>query len=241
VFSCALIGADGAGKSTVCKRLQASLPLPVKCLYMGVNADASTYALPTTRLMRAAKRALGAPPDTAGPMDHQKLAEPRTGGLARRSLKTLRAGLRVANQILDESYRQLLSWYFMRSGNVVLFDRHYLADYHAYDVAPTARGRSLSRRIHGWFLSRMYPKPDLVIFLDAPPEVLFERKGEGTLELLARRRLDYLELQNVFPRFEIVDASRPLDSVVEDVAKHLLAFHAGRGGAPEVRERDARC
>ena len=161
-------------------------------------------------------------------MDPAKLNEPRSGGLVRRSLKSLSAGLRLVNQVLDESYRQLICWYFIRSGYVVLFDRHYLADYYAYDIAPTAGVRSIARRIHGFFLFRIYPRPDLVIFLDAAPEVLFSRKGEGTLELLARRRRDYLHLRDVFPDFAIVDASQPLDRVVRDVADRLLAFHAAR-------------
>jgi thymidylate kinase len=72
------------------------------------------------------------------------------------------------------------------------------------------------------------PKPDLVIFLDAEPEVLFARKGEGTLELLAQRRADYLQLRDVVPAFEVVDASQPLERVVEQVADRLIAAHAAR-------------
>ena len=67
--------------------------------------------------------------------------------------------------------------------------------------------------------------------------MLFSRKGEGTIELLARRRSDYLELRSVFPAFAIVDASQPLDRVVEDVADQLLAFHADRVS----REKSACC
>jgi hypothetical protein len=211
--------------------------MPIKRLYLGVNAEASLHSLPTTRLIRAAKRALGAPPDTAGPLDPAELEKSRSGGLARRSLRSTRSGLRLVNQVLEESYRQLLCWYFLRSGHVVLFDRHYLADYYAYDVAPEAAGRNVARRVHGFFLARIYPRPDLVIFLDAAPEVLFSRKGEGTLELLARRRSDYLQLRSVFPAFAIVDASQPLDRVVEDVADQILAFHVDRVS----RGRGARC
>jgi thymidylate kinase len=228
MFTCALIGADGSGKSTVCERLPAALPMPMKCLYMGVNSERSQYVLPTTRLIRAAKRAFGAAPDTAGPRDPAELATPRPRGLVKRGLRSLRAGLRLANRLLEESYGQLVAWFFLRAGNVVLFDRHYLADYYAYDVAPTTAPRPLSRRIHGFFLMHILPKPDLVIFLDAEPEVLFARKGEGTLELLAQRRADYLQLRDVVPAFEVVDASQPLERVVEQVADRLIAAHAAR-------------
>ena len=62
----ALIGADGAGKTTVARRLPDLLPVPVRYLYMGVSTDSSNVMLPTTRVTRRIKRATGAPPDTAG-------------------------------------------------------------------------------------------------------------------------------------------------------------------------------
>jgi hypothetical protein len=36
-------------------------------------------------------------------------------------------------------------------------------------------------------LEHFYPKPNLVIYLDAPAEMLFARKKEGTIELLEQR------------------------------------------------------
>ena len=42
---------------------QEPLPLPVKRIYMGVNLEASSLMLPTTRLLLAAKRARGRRPD----------------------------------------------------------------------------------------------------------------------------------------------------------------------------------
>jgi hypothetical protein len=62
MFTVALIGPDGAGKTTIGRRLEHALPRPVKYIYMGVNLDSSNVMLPTTRLVKAIKRALGAPP-----------------------------------------------------------------------------------------------------------------------------------------------------------------------------------
>jgi len=70
----------------------------------------------------------------------------------------------------------------------------------------------------------VYPKPDLVVYLDAPAEVLLERKGEGTLQALERRRGDYLALASVTPNFEVVDASRPLDVVAADLVRVISNF-----------------
>jgi thymidylate kinase len=112
-------------------------------------------------------------------------------------------------------------------GEIVVFDRHFLADYHAYDVVGS--GRPLARRIHGWVLSRAYPRPDLVVFLDAPPAVLHARKGEGTLASLARRRADYLGLadRGLGGAFAVVSATQPLPRVVEEVAALIRDRAAG--------------
>ncbi len=133
----------------------------------------------------------------------------------------------MTNRLAEEWYRQLLASWYVRRGQIVIFDRHFFSDYYAYDVAGR-RSRPLSRRIHGFVLSRVYPKPDLVIYLDAPAEVLLARKGEGTVESLSRRRGEYLELASVTEHFFLMDASRPVDEVTRDVAEIVETFAAGR-------------
>ncbi|HSD81046.1 MAG TPA: hypothetical protein VLB47_10305, partial [Solirubrobacteraceae bacterium] len=73
-----------------------------------------------------------------------------------------------------------------------------------------------------------YPRPDLVIFLDAPPEVLHARKGEGTPASLARRRREYLQLAETTEHFAVVDATQPLDDVVGQVTQLLRDFPRAR-------------
>ncbi len=230
MFTVALIGPDGAGKTTLGRHLERDLGLPVKYLYMGVNAEASNSVLPTTRLVRALKRARGAPPDNAGPPDPLAPAL-RPRGLTRRIRVAAKGLLRLVNQLAEEWHRQLLASRHVRRGAVVVFDRHFYADFHAYDIAGGAH-RSYDRRVHGFLLARLYPQPDLVIYLDAPPEVLLARKGEGTLEALARRRGDYLALRELSRNFAVVDAARPIDEVALDVTDLVRSFATTRSLAP---------
>ena len=226
-FTVALVGCDGAGKTTVARRLEGELERPIRYLYMGVSADSSNRSLPTTRLAHRIKRAAGAPPDTRGPREtlqesQAREAEAPKKSMAKRARKSVRSTLRLTNRLAEEWYRQLLAMAWSRRGAIVIFDRHFVADYHAYDMS--GQERTLSRRVHGWLLSRAYPKPDLVIYLDAAPEVLFARKGEGTLQSLARRRTEYLGLGEVAEHFAVVSAEMPLDEVVAEVAGLVREF-----------------
>jgi thymidylate kinase len=225
VTTVALIGADGSGKTTVARRLPGLLPVPVRYLYMGVSADSSNISLPTTRIARRIKRALGAPPDTAGPPSHDR-RKPRSRSFLRRRLADGRAALRLGNRFAEEWYRQWRAWRWERSGAVVVFDRHFFIDYHAYDL--TGTGRSWSQRLHGAVLGRLYPRPDIVVYLDAPGEVLLARKGEGSVEALERRRDEYRSIAPLVPAFVEVDATRPVDEVAAQVASAIAERLPGR-------------
>ena len=223
----ALIGADGAGKTTIGRRLEHELPMRATYLYMGVNAEASNRLLPTTRLVRAAKRATGTVPD-AGPPDAPR-AEPAATASSplRRSLSSGRAVLRLLNRLAEEWHRQIVAWRHVRRGEVVVFDRHFFADYYSHDVAAGTH-RSATRHLHGFILQHLYPRPDLVVFLDAPPETLFARKREGTIEALRRRRQNYLDVAPHCRNFVSVDAGQSLDAVTAEVAALINAFVRAR-------------
>ena len=109
-----------------------------------------------------------------------------------------------------------------RFGRVVIFDRHFYPDYYAFDIA--SKERSWLQRWHGFMLSRVFPRPEMVIFLDAPSDVLFARKGEGTVELLEARRQDYLKVQDQFKCFVSVDARQSVEEVAEEVAHRIVDY-----------------
>lgn len=215
MFTVSVIGPDGAGKSTLLEQLPAELPMPVKRIYMGIRFESSNTLLPTTRLLLAFRRVRGTsfPPLHGAPPSEA----PSRKGL-RRVASRLRSILLLLNLFAEEWYRQALAWVYLRRGFVVLFDRHFLADYYAFDLADTRPGRDLGTRLHGFLLERFYPPPDLVIYLEAPPEVLFARKGEGTLDRIRRMQEGYRRFGARMERFVSVDATKPQDEVLREVA-----------------------
>jgi thymidylate kinase len=221
MFTVAFIGPDGAGKTTVAREVERRLRLPTKYLYMGVNWDASDHLLFSTRLVQRLRRPRKLMPASES-SDNPRRPARSPSSAARRFLQVGWSGLALANRVAEEWYRQWLAWRCVRRGVIVLFDRHFFPDYYADDVA--AVGRSLDRRVHGFLLAHVYPKPDLIVYLDAPPELLLARKGEGTLEWLERRRQDYLGLAKHSPHFVTIDASRPLVEVVRDAAEVIESF-----------------
>jgi len=231
-FTVALIGPDGAGKTTISRRLEEVLPIPVKYIYMGVNTEASNVLLPTTRVIRAIRRARGAPGQGGPPAASPPRGRSR-GGL-RGTLREARSLLRLANRFAEEWFRQALATYHLWRGRVVVFDRHFFADYYAADIDSLNGTQALSRRLHGFVLRRFYPRPDLVILLDAPAPLLWARKQEGTLEALVRRRDEYLRLRDGLGGIETVDVAQPEETVVREVAR-LILDRAAAGPSRKVQ------
>lgn len=239
MFTVALIGPDGAGKSTIGRKLQEISPLPMKYVYMGVNLESSNLVLPTTRLLLEVKRARGQRPDITVPRDvyFQSQARPK---LTKRAASGLKSALRLVNLIAEEWFRQSIVWYYRLRGNYVLFDRHFYFDYYDHDIANTDPKRPLSSRIHGFMLRKLYPKPDFVIFLDAPTEVLYARKPERTIEILEGKRQEYVRLREVMKNYAVVDVSQPIDTVVREVCELIVDFQQTKGGVKRQNEWSSR-
>lgn len=226
----AVIGGDGAGKTTITHRLLASGRLPLRYLYMGINVESSNVALPTSRLLQRLRHGESRPTTThaAGP----RRPKPRGWKGA------LRSGARLLYRLSEEWYRQILCWGYELRGEIVLCDRHFVYDF--YEPAERRGAKGLADRLHLWLLLHAYPRPDLVLFLDAPAEVLMARKGEATLEFLEGRRAAMLEIGAGDPRFVRIDATQPLEAVHAEVEGRIDALLAGRGGAARPSREAAR-
>jgi thymidylate kinase len=135
---------------------------------------------------------------------------------------------RFLNRLAEAWYRQILSLSYQLRGNVVIYDRHFL-----FETAPTVTDSPVTEqppldRLEHWIVNHLYPRPSLVIFLDAPPEMLYQRKQEATPAYLERRRRVVLELGKTMPNFVRVDAAQPLEQVVADVSQSIVDFNASR-------------
>jgi thymidylate kinase len=75
---------------------------------------------------------------------------------------------------------------------------------------------------------RLIPKPDLIILLDAPPEVLQARKQEVSFEETDRQRRAYLSLVGTMANGRVVDATQSLECVADDVSDIILQHLAAR-------------
>lgn len=223
MFSVALIGPDGAGKSTVSRALVESSLFPCKAIYMGDNVEACNFALPTSRLLgylrkrRHARNGEGT--QVGGPS--QATSASRTTSLG----QILWAVARLVNFLGEEWYRQLLSWSYQAQGYVVLYDRHFLFDFSLDGVDSDVL--AFERRLHRWILTRFYPRPSLVVYLEAPAEVLFGRKGEKTPAELENRRQAFLRQAMQFRNFVRVDGTQPLNQVCAEVSR-LIVEYSGR-------------
>ena len=234
MVSVALVGPDGAGKTTIAKQVADTLPIPARYLYMGDNPSSANRSLATTRLWVTAKRALRRAEDSGPPEPPRRSFE----GIdrKRRMVLEIRGLLRLVSQLSEEWYRAAVGRAWQRKGFVVIRDRDFFVDYYAHDISPLgAAGRTLARTLHGALLATVYPRPDLVVCLEAPPALLLDRKGEGSVEALERRSEDYRSAAPHVKRFITVDASRRLDEVVTEVSRSILRSvghptDAGMGG-----------
>lgn len=102
---------------------------------------------------------------------------------------------------------------------LVIVDRYY----HDFLVDTRRYRLNVPARLLKW-AQRFVMEPDLIIYLDAPPEVLQSRKQEVSRGEAVRQRQAYLELALALPNAHVLDASRPLNEVIAEVEGLVLTY-----------------
>jgi thymidylate kinase len=105
----------------------------------------------------------------------------------------------------------------------VLIDRFY------YDFFVDQRRYRLS--VPQWLVRlglHFLCKPDLVLLLDAPTEVLQSRKQEVPAAETERQRLAYRNMAQSLPNGRIINAAQPVEKVAFDLQEVILDYMAQR-------------
>lgn len=104
----------------------------------------------------------------------------------------------------------------LRSGKTVVFDRYF----HDLLVDPTRYRYNAPKFLAKW-VAACIPQPDLWIVLDAPLEILRQRKQEVSRDETARQRQAYRALANILQNASVIDSSANASHVVAAVQERL--------------------
>jgi thymidylate kinase len=107
-------------------------------------------------------------------------------------------------------------------GRLVVFDRY------TYDaLLPPTGSLQWLKRMYFSILAHLAPRPDLILVLDAPGQVAFDRKGESEPHALESARRRFREIGQRF-HADVVDTTRGPDAVRADVTARIWRRYAER-------------
>jgi thymidylate kinase len=208
----AIVGPDGAGQTTLCSTIsvlpERRIPFVVAFRAPRTHRVPSILGTVRSRMLHRSQR----------PEQHHSIPQ----GLP--PLNPVKWLISYASSIPDRWISELFwSRRKLAYGDLVLHDQHPLE----VTINPLryryAGPMSLARAI-----TRLAPKPALVIVLDAPAEMIQTRNHHLTLEEATRQRDAYLALARSLPNGAIVDATKPFDQVMRDVLRTITDYSAAR-------------
>ena len=189
-----VLGMDGSGKSVVIKLIE------------------QKFGPPRTAGVKIYQRRPDMPLRPGGPKDALPQSLPPHS--------PLRSVLKLCAMVFYFQRSHLTTLRRLRGqGWLVIFDRYLpqdiLADPLRYRYGGPAWLLPLARNL--------FPSPGISILLDAPAEVIQSRKQEVSFQENLRQRQAYLGLRAHISGLHIIDASRPLLSVADEVIAILEA------------------
>jgi thymidylate kinase len=232
----ALIGADGAGKSTVTREVATWLSRQtlVMSVYGGSGDGSASVIRSTLEQLARVTRPLVAPPhrnglaQTASPSAR---ASDRVSPNAKLTPKTFWKALWVMSLARERRRRVEAAWRARTLGAVILADRHPQTQFPGISDGPqlgdwysTASRllRFAARRERIAFEAMDRYPPDVVIKLLVSPDVALGRKPARS-ELQLRRKVEVIKQLQYPPSTRVVevDADRPLEHVLLDVKRGI--------------------
>jgi thymidylate kinase len=145
------------------------------------------------------------------------------GALDRQGTRARRfPGVRMARRVLWLLRLRATAAFHRARGRLVILDRH------PAEGLVIGYRRSHLDAVRRRVLAAAGPAPGLAIILDAPADVLAERKAEHPLERLDDQRRAYLELAHRLPNAVIVDASADAEHVRRTVVALIWRYCAER-------------
>ena len=169
---------------------------------------------------------MGANPNGGG------ITLPTTRWLARKTVRrrpVMRA-LSALNTLIEQGVRYRVGAYHRRRGRLVIFDR-----YAAKSLSVGRSNVALRKRVRRWASQLLCPPPDMVVYLDAPAEVLYLRKQEHSPQALEQQRQRYLRILDGVGRTVVVDARR----APEELRRHVSGL-IWRRYAVNMKRREER-
>ena len=235
----AVLGADGSGKSTLVKSLDAALSkkLDVERLYLGSGDGPSSLLRRPLVLLRGwrQRRRVAAGAELLRAPGSGEATRPGRGGV----LRTCERVLWAVSLALEKRARVRAAARARARGKIVVTDRYPQANIEGYNDGPLLGDlagsrwwplRALSRWERSGYLPEQIAQPDVVLELIGSPRVLHERRPEMSMEAIIRKQEGILAI--VFaPHVRVVrlDANASAQQVVTSamvaVGAVLQGFH----------------
>jgi thymidylate kinase len=207
-FFVVLIGPDGSGKTTLSKMLLDEVEAKTSCFSRSYYIHGRFGFLPNLGRLVGKNRE-----------DTKKISFDQVE-------QSSDAKLYSKNKIIIYMTYYLFDYIF---GSLILFKKRFsntiiVADRYFYDYFYQSSFKKYPK-----FMMSMYgifaPKPDLLIYLKANPEDIFNRKPELSIELLKEQQKSMESIfdnKNIFKKFMVVNTSEKLETTFLNIKKEIL-------------------